>query len=501
MKSPIHSLALAVALLLPMIGEAASQPPAPAAITTTDVRIPVEELKLLVKPLVVDELSVEADAWFRLVKAKTREIVAAQLGVRKTNEAIDAAANEDTDAAADAVRDAAALVDEAAEQAKTEQEAVGAAPEEDADLAGEVQEQAQADAPTEDDDAEDAAGAVKGSLLDSLAVLRTQQTALIDRLEVVLNSLERKGGEVDSYRNYITAISGIEVDVRDTTATWATVRGWLVSEEGGQRWAWNLGQFLVAVVLTWLASTALGGLVRKAVGVGSRNRVSKLAQDVIVRTLKTTVWIIGIVLAISILEVDITPMLAAIGAAGLVVGLALQGTLSNVASGVMILLNRPFDVGDVVSAGGVTGTISEMSLVATIFRTFDNQTVIVPNNEIWGQVITNITANKTRRVDLTFGVGYSDDLDTAERIIREVVEQHELVLADPAPVIKVHELGDSSVNFICRPWCKTGDYWAVYWDVIRSVKARFDAEGISIPFPQRDVHVHYTNTPPERPAT
>jgi small conductance mechanosensitive channel len=184
-----------------------------------------------------------------------------------------------------------------------------------------------------------------------------------------------------------------------------------------------------------------------------------------------------------------TPLVAAIGAAGLVIGLALQGTLGNLASGLMIMVYRPFDVGDLVTTAGVTGKVEGMTLMTTSVKTADNQRIHVPNNKIWGDVITNVTANDTRRVDLTFGIGYDDDITKAKSILKRVVEKHEKVLADPAPVIRVHTLGDSSVNLIVRPWAKTTDYWDVYWDVIEEVKRTFDAEGVSIPFPQRDVHL------------
>jgi small conductance mechanosensitive channel len=155
----------------------------------------------------------------------------------------------------------------------------------------------------------------------------------------------------------------------------------------------------------------------------------------------------------------------------------------------MILLYRPFDVGDVVEAGGVSGKVSHMSLVNTTFMTFDNQRLVVPNNNIWGAVITNVTAQRTRRVDLVFGISYGDDIEKAEKVLHEIVDAHEAVLDDPEPTIRLHELGESSVNFIVRPWVRTDDYWSTYWDLTKAVKKRFDEEGISIPFPQRDVHV------------
>jgi small conductance mechanosensitive channel len=190
-----------------------------------------------------------------------------------------------------------------------------------------------------------------------------------------------------------------------------------------------------------------------------------------------------------IIGINIGPVLALIGAAGLVVGLALQGTLSNFASGVLILIYRPYDINDIIEAGGVSGLVSSMTLVCTTIKTLDNKLITVPNNSVWNDTITNITGSKERRVDLVFGIGYGDDFSKAQKILQNILTNHPLVLAQPEPNVRVHELGDSSVNLICRPWVKTNDYWDVHWDVIETVKREFDAEGISIPFPQRDVHV------------
>jgi len=216
---------------------------------------------------------------------------------------------------------------------------------------------------------------------------------------------------------------------------------------------------------------------------------SDLLKEFLISFVRRVVVLTGLLVAVSMLEISVGPVLAVVGAAGFVVAFALQGTLSNFASGIMILAYRPFDVGDAINAGGVSGVVKAMNLVSTVIYTFDNQRVIVPNNSIWGGVITNITGLPTRRVDMVFGIGYSDDMDKAAGILEDVVRRHELVMDDPAPVIKVHELADSSVNLVCRPWAKTSDYWTVYWDITKQAKQRFDAEGISIPFPQRDVHV------------
>jgi small conductance mechanosensitive channel len=156
----------------------------------------------------------------------------------------------------------------------------------------------------------------------------------------------------------------------------------------------------------------------------------------------------------------------------------------------MILFFRPFDEGDVIDAGGVSGTVVSMNLVSTTIKTFDNKKMLVPNNSIWNNVITNATGVSERRVDMEFGIGYDDDIDQAHQILEEIITSHPKVLKEPAPTIRMNALADSSVNFIARPWAKTGDYWEVYWDVTKEVKQRFDAAGIGIPFPQRDVHLY-----------
>jgi small conductance mechanosensitive channel len=154
------------------------------------------------------------------------------------------------------------------------------------------------------------------------------------------------------------------------------------------------------------------------------------------------------------------------------------------------MINRPFDEGDYVQVAGLGGTIKHVSVMSTTVTTPDNQVITIPNSKVWGDVITNVTASDTRRVDLVFGIGYGDSIERAQAVLEKVVTHHPLVLDDPAPMIRVSELADSSVNFIVRPWTKTADYWTVYWDLHRAVKEAFDANGISIPFPQTDMHIH-----------
>jgi small conductance mechanosensitive channel len=249
---------------------------------------------------------------------------------------------------------------------------------------------------------------------------------------------------------------------------------------------------LIIIVLILFIFSRLAGVVQNLARRGlnsSKVRLSALLSDMIVATARNLVVIVGILIALSQVGISLGPLLAGLGIAGFIIGFALQDTLSNFASGMLILIYRPFDVGDFVQAGGVTGKVSHMSIVNTTFKTIDNQVLVVPNNLIWSGVITNVTAQRTRRIDLTFGVSYSDDIVKVEKILADIVNAHEAVLDDPEPMIKLNELGESSVNFVVRPWVKTEDYWDTYWDLMRTVKMRFDAEGITIPFPQHDVHV------------
>lgn len=194
--------------------------------------------------------------------------------------------------------------------------------------------------------------------------------------------------------------------------------------------------------------------------------------------------------ALNQVGINTASFLVVMGAAGLAVGLALKDSLGNVSSGVMLILFRPFKIGDFVTAGGVSGTVKEISIFNTELNTPDNQKVIVPNSTIMGNVITNVTAHPTRRLDLLFGISYGDDTAKAKEIIAAIIAAEPRVLPEPAPVIAVSELADSSVNIIARPWVKTSEYWAIRFELLEKVKQAFDQAGITIPFPQRDVHLY-----------
>jgi len=227
-------------------------------------------------------------------------------------------------------------------------------------------------------------------------------------------------------------------------------------------------------------------LVRRAV---AHAGVSQLLKDTAVGWASKLVMLVGIIAVLRQLGVQLAPMLAGLGIAGFVVGFALQDTFANFAAGAMILAYHPYDIGDTIEAAGATGTVRTMSIVSTTILTFDNQTLVVPNKKMWGDVIRNINAQGKRRVDLIFPAGYEDDVVAVETLLKEIVDGQGRVLREPAPLIKLHQLADSSVNYAVRVWTRQEDYWDVYWDITRAVKLRFDEAGIRIPYPQRELHV------------
>lgn len=261
------------------------------------------------------------------------------------------------------------------------------------------------------------------------------------------------------------------------------------------------GQWIDSIIPTLtnlaiaIAIYIIGKWIAKRLVVVVRALMEKRGLDAalsnfIASILSTVLSFVVVLAAIEQLGVDTTSLLALLGAAGLAVGLALKDSLSNFAAGVMLILFRPFKLGDYVQAAGVEGSVEEISVFSTQFKTVDNKQIIVPNSQIYGGVITNFSAKPTRRVDMVIGVSYDDDLKKARQLIMDLLNADKRVLQDPAPVVAVSELADSSVNFVVRPWVKSADYWDVKWDFIENVKESFDANGISFPFPQQDVHMH-----------
>ncbi len=244
---------------------------------------------------------------------------------------------------------------------------------------------------------------------------------------------------------------------------------------------------IAILVLGRIGVGIIAGIIRRLM---LRSRVDETLTKFVTSLTRIALLVFVFIAALGTLGFETTSFIAVIGAAGLAVGFALQGSLANFASGVMLVIFRPFSLGDFVEAGGAVGIIEEIGIFSTIMRTGDNKKVIIPNSGITGSNITNYSAKETRRVDLVFGIGYGDDIRKAKEILQRLMREDDRILTDPEPVVALAELADSSVNFVVRPWVKSGDYWTALWDLTEKVKLTFDQEGVSIPFPQQDVHMH-----------
>ncbi len=391
------------------------------------VDIPLRELALRVIPLTVAQLQALADAWQQNVQALTTELVDAQVALLGTAES-PAASRRDATAAPDA------------------------------------------------------------TALQDRTIARN---AAFERYTVVVDGLETKGGDealVASYRAYRAAILLDET----RAATWQDLAGdavtWALSPEGGLRLAVQAAVILAALLALFTVARVIRGLARR--WFGRVPNLSKLLQAFLAMVVYWIVIAIGLMIVLSALGVDITPLFAVVGGASFIIAFAMQETLGNLAAGLMIMINRPFDEGDYVSVAGTSGTVQSVSIVSTIVTTPDNQVIVIPNGKVWGDVITNVTASATRRVDLTFGIGYGDSMEVAQDVLTKVVMAHRLVLSEPAPMIRVNALSASSVDIVVRPWVRASDYWTVYWDLTRQAKEALDAAGITIPYPQTDMHLH-----------
>ena len=259
----------------------------------------------------------------------------------------------------------------------------------------------------------------------------------------------------------------------------------------GVDFAINLVTAIIIFIVGRIVARLLVGGLRKVM---QRQEVDRTLETFVCNLASMTLLVFVIIASISALGIQTASFIAVLGAAGLAVGLALQGSLSNFAAGVLIVLFRPYKVGDWVEAAGISGSVEEVQILTTVLKTGDNKRVIVPNSQIMDAVITNYSANDTRRVDMVVGVSYSDDLDKVRATIEELIAADGRILDEPAPTIAVSQLADSSVNFVVRPWVATSDYWGVMFDLTEAIKKRFDDEGISIPFPQQDVHIYQANS-------
>lgn len=246
-----------------------------------------------------------------------------------------------------------------------------------------------------------------------------------------------------------------------------------------------ISAILIYIIGRWVAKL----IVKSVVKLMEKSNVDKSLRKFVGNIVATVLTLFIVIAAIEQLGVDTTSIMAIFAAAGLAVGLALKDSLSNFSAGVMLILFKPFKLGDTITAGGSTGVVEVIQIFNTIMRTGDNQEIIIPNGHIYGGPITNISARETRRIDLVIGIGYDDNIGKAKELMENIIANNVLILKDPAPTIMVLELGDSSINIAVRPWVKTADYWPVRAGLLQAIKETFDEQGISIPYPQRDVHM------------
>ena len=399
-----------------------------AATTTADIDIPNSTLRVLLRPMTVEEVTEEGEAWFQLLQDKVSEVSAIEMQIITVN--------------------SLKVKDDAAKQ----EEAV-----------------------------------LKKKLLN----LRLEEGHLFRQTMVLIDAIKAKGGNIGEAEKYMASISDLD-NASDpssrTAAIIASVKDWLTSEDGGQLFIAKTLKAVVILIVFWILSKYAGLIIGKAIG--RRKDLSSLLINFAKRSAGGMTMLVGLVIAVATTGVEVGPIMAAMGAGGFIIGFALQETLGNFASGLMIMIYHPFDVDDYVSLGGEEGKVEEMSIVSTTLLTIDNKVLILPNKTVWGGTIVNYTGRDTRRVDMVFGISYNDNIPHAMTVLREIATAHEMVLEEPEISINVISLGDSSVNLSCRPWVKSEDYWTVFWDLTKLIKIRFDEEGITIPYPQRDVHIH-----------
>ena len=324
------------------------------------------------------------------------------------------------------------------------------------------------------------------------------------RLRGVVAQLQRLDGDTLEMRRTLIEVRGsLALSLVDTAminVLYAEItekfEAWLASSGA----ATLISALLFVLIL--IASRWLAGVARRVTERALRHSdqsISQLLKETMISMAGTIVFLLGLLVALSQIGVSVAPMIAGLGVVGFIVGFALQDTLANFASGAMILAYRPFDTGDFISAADVEGEVRKMNLVNTTIVTIENKVLIIPNSKIWGGVILNFTGQNLRRTDIIYSVSFEDDLDKVQGILEELVASDERFLQTPEPVIRVKRLGDYSIDFLVRAYVKTGEFWESVWALNKAVKQRFDAEGITIPFPQRDVHMVPTDaTAPER---
>lgn len=318
----------------------------------------------------------------------------------------------------------------------------------------------------------------KNQLVIAVTELQGQQTAIIDRLNVVLDELQRKGGDPKPYRQYIQAVSTVEVDAQDTEGLGLRLISWTQSSEGGLRWASNIGKFFGIMIASVIVSQILGMVLNQILfRVGG---TSAIMRQFLVMLFKRGGVVVGFLLALTALEISLGPVLALVGGVSFVLAFALQSNLGNLASGLMIMVNKPFDVGDEVKIGSLWGWVDAITIANTRIKGFGGQIFTLPNNSVWNDTIENLSHDKTRKIMLSFRIEFDKNLQEVEALIVDILKSHPKVLADPAPSTFVWQIEEYYISLLAGAWTNKEEYWDVYADVIRMIQKRFNEEGINL---------------------
>lgn len=317
--------------------------------------------------------------------------------------------------------------------------------------------------------------------------LKTEQTSLVSRFTIVLDALDAKGGDTEEYRQYISAISGLEFNITDTEGIGLRFKTWLQSEEGGIAFGINLLKFSSILIVTVIISPRLGDLVNHALE--RITTMSNLFRDFTVMTVKRSILVIGALLALASVGVNLGPILAVLGGASFVLAFALQSNLGNFASGLMLLINKPFDMGDEVKISGLWGMVHSINLASTKIRGFNHQIYTIPNNTVWGGIIENLTTQDIRRASFDLKIRHDTSISRVREVLLDIGTSHPLVLESPPPAANPWTYYDYYVLVQLKVWVKTSNYWKVWNEIIVQIQDRFKDEDITLALPHQNINI------------
>ena len=335
---------------------------------------------------------------------------------------------------------------------------------------------------------------IKNQLVANVTELQSDRTAIIDRFSVVLDELERKGGDADSYRKYIAAVSVLELDIQDTEGLGVRVVGWLTSEEGGLRWLFNIIKFVLILGASIIAARFLARFLDRAL---NQTNTSAMFREFLVVMVKRGGIVVGLLLGLTALEVSLGPLLALLGGVSFVLAFALQSNLGNLASGLLLLINKPFDVGDEVKIAGYWAYVDSISLASTKIKDFSGNVISLPNNTVWGSDIINYTHSDIRKFDINIQVKFTQDLDQVYDMWMEITASHPKVLKDPAPGwFPWNATYDSYIWVGLRAWARTDEYWDIYIDLVKMLQKRLGELNIELVTARQDVQLTHSSPAP-----